>query len=109
MSALISSFTHSRTENSFARLKSTFEKPGPTSVLRPASPKLAGCGFAKAAGLNHIALVGCDTFGLPTRSGYRVDPLLRDDDRPGSRADPSVEPCITGVNGTPECHWKRVE
>src|SRR5277367_4150256 len=108
MSALISRRTDSRTANSFARLKSTLVKPGPTRELRPALPKVPGAGLAKAAGLNHIALLRCDTPELPTTSGYNEDPLLIDDDSPGSIV-VAMPDWIIGVNGVPECHWNRVE
>src|SRR5580704_5037141 len=103
MSVLTSSFTRSKMANSFARLKFTLMKPGPIRLLRPASPKVPYAGLAKAAGLNHSAWVGLDTFGSPTTSGNSVPAVS-----PGS-IPPATEPWITGVNGTPPCHWNRLE
>src|SRR5580704_459080 len=89
-------------------LRLTFAKPGPTRVLRRASPKAPNAGFAKAAGLNHIAWVRCDTLGSPTWSGYKVEPAANDGVSPGS-IPPETELWITGVNGTPPCHWNSVD
>src|SRR5580658_3560685 len=109
MSALTSSFTDSYRANSLARLKSTSVKPGPVRLLRPASPNVPGAGLAKAAGLNQVALLRCDTLGLPTTSAYRLEPpWLMDAESPGSIV-VAMPDWITGVNGVPECHWKRLE
>src|SRR5580698_2053469 len=94
--------------NSFAILRLTFAKSGPTRVLRWVSPKVPNAGFAKAAGLNHIACERLDTFGSPTNSGYSVEPAPNDGVSPGS-IPPATELWITGVNGTPPCHWNSVD
>src|ERR1700733_2797060 len=108
MSALISSGMAWRGGNDYALLRLTFAKPGPIRVLRWVLPKVPNAGLAKAAGLNHMAWERCETPGSPTCSGYSVEPALKAAVSPGS-IPPATELWMTGVNGTPPGHWKRLE
>src|SRR5438128_12123297 len=79
--------------------KSTSVNLGPRSEFLLLLPKVLVAGVAYASRLNHWLIVGFDTCGFPTKSGYQ-DP---------SSAPEFVALSITTVNGAPDSATQEAE